>query len=359
MTTQPFAGLRVDHIHFYVKDIVAATDWLTGGYGFTVYATADKQDGAPAFRSVGLGKERIRLVLTQADSSGHPAAEYTEKHGDGVADIALGVADAAAAFEAAVRRGAKPVSPPTRHGEITTAAILGFGDTVHTFIQRPAGADERALPSLVPVAGDEPGPDAGLREVDHFAVCVHDGQLDRTVQFYADVLDFRLLFGERIVVGDQAITTKAVQSASGAVTLTLIEPDTSRAPGHVDGFMASHGGAGVQHIAFTTEDIVRTISSLESRGTEFLHTPASYYGLLIERIHLSRHSADALQAHNILVDEDHYGQLFQIFSKSVHPRETFFFEIIERFGARTFGNGNIKALYEAVELQRSRDGAAV
>lgn len=359
MTTQPFAGLRIDHIHFYVKDIAAAADWLTGGYGFTVYATGNMRDSATAFRSVGLGKERIRLVLTQAASGGHPAAGYTERHGDGVADIAFGVVDATTAFEAAVRRGAKPVSPPTRHGEITTAAILGFGDTTHTFVQRPAAADERVLPSLIPVAGDVSGPDTGLREVDHFAVCVDAGQLDRTVQFYADVLDFRLLFGERIVVGDQAMTTKAVQSASGAVTLTLIEPDTSRAPGHIDSFLASHGSAGVQHIAFATEDIVRTISSLESRGIEFLHTPASYYGLLVERIRLSKHSADALQAHNILVDEDHYGQLFQIFSKSVHPRETFFFEIIERVGARTFGNGNIKALYEAVELQRSRNRAAV
>jgi 4-hydroxymandelate synthase len=358
MVAQTFEDLQVDYIELYVSDIARATEWLVEGYGFAVYAISGPAGETAASRSVGLGTNQIRLVLTQPLARHHRGTAYLAKHGDGVADIALRVPSAAAAFGEAVRRGARPVAPPAGSAGIVTATVLGFGDVAHTFVQRPAGADERALPSLRPVTATPPGPDAGLAEVDHFAVCVEAGLIDSTVEFYQQVLDFKLIFTERIVVGAQAIVTKVVQSRSGAVTLTLIEPDVSRAPGHIDDFLAHHGGAGVQHIAFTADDIVHAVGSIKSRGVEFLATPATYYGLLAERLHVSRHSLGDLQQHNVLVDEDHYGQLFQIFSKSVHPRETLFFEIIERFGARTFGSGNIKALYEAVELQRSKDAAA-
>ncbi len=369
MVPQTFEDLQVDYIEFYVSDIALATEWLVEGYGFAVYAmtdslgedslgeTAASRSAGPG-RSAGLGKNQIRLVLTQPLARYHRGTAYLAKHGDGVADIALRVADAAAAFGEAVRRGARPVAAPAAHAGIVTATVLGFGDVAHTFVQRPADADERALPWLTPVTEVASAPEPGLGEVDHFAVCVEAGLIDATVEFYEKVLDFKLIFTEHIVVGRQAIVTKVVQSRSGAVTLTLIEPDVSQAPGHIDDFLEHHGGAGVQHIAFTADDIVHAVRSIKSRGVEFLSTPAAYYGLLAERLRLSRHSLGDLQRHNILVDEDHYGQLFQIFSKSVHPRETLFFEIIERFGARTFGSGNIKALYEAVELQRSRDGAA-
>jgi len=152
--------------------------------------------------------------------------------------------------------------------------------------------------------------------------------------------------------------SKVVQSRSGAVTFTLIEPDLSQQPGQIDDFLRNHGGAGVQHIAFAAEDIVKAVGLITSRGVEFLDTPASYYSLLPRRLRLARHTVDELQGLNVLVDEDHDGQLFQIFSRSVHPRNTLFLEVIERLGARTFGSGNIKALYEAVELQRARDEAA-
>jgi 4-hydroxymandelate synthase len=360
MTSRPFDDLRVDHIHFYVTDLAANLDWLVGGYGFGVYSVAESASRA-ACRTVGLGKDQIRLLVTQPLASHHPAASYVGRHGDGVADIALGVADAAAAFETAVRRGARPVAGPARHGQIVTASVFGFGDVVHTFVQRPAsggGSDERALPGLVPTTAAVSVRDTGLREVDHFAVCVDDGDLAATVEFYERVLDFDLIFTERIEIGRQAITTTVVQSKSGAVTLTLIEPDGSRERGHVAEFLTSHGGPGVQHIAFTADSVVRAIDLIEGRGVDFLSAPATYYGLLAERLGLARYSVAELQQHNVLVDEDHYGQLFQIFAKSVHPRDTFFFELIERAGARTFGSGNIKALYEAVELQRARDAAS-
>jgi 4-hydroxymandelate synthase len=167
-----------------------------------------------------------------------------------------------------------------------------------------------------------------------------------------------MIFTEHIVVGAQAMNSKVVQSGSGHVTLTLIEPDVSRAPGQIDGFLKNHGGAGVQHIAFTAKDIVSSVDSISSRGIDFLTTPAMYYELLTRRLELAAHSTADLRRLNILVDQDSHGQLFQIFARSVHPRRTFFLEIIERLNARTFGSANIKALYEAVELQRSKDEGA-
>jgi 4-hydroxymandelate synthase len=193
-----------------------------------------------------------------------------------------------------------------------------------------------------------------LHDLDHFAVCLEPGQLDSTVQFYEQVLDFRMIFVERITVGSQAMNSKVVQSVSGQVTLTLIEPDTVGEPGQIDDFVRDHGGAGVQHLAFSTNDIVRAVGTLRDRGLKFLTTPDSYYELLSRRLQLAAHGTRELHELNVLVDEDHDGQLFQIFTRSTHPRRTMFFEIIERLGARTFGSGNIKALYEAVEAERTK-----
>jgi 4-hydroxymandelate synthase len=368
--TQIFDGLLVDHIEFYVTDLAAKAGWFVEGLDLAVYASSYPVGGAPVgvagpagvagagaveARSVGLGRNRVRLVLTEALVDDHPAAAYVERHGDGVADIALRVADAAAAFDTAVRRGARPVAGPVGCGEVVTATIMGIGDVAHTFVQRAPGVDERLLPGLRPPAGAVSGVATGLSEVDHFAICVAAGDLDPTVEFYQAVLDFPLIFSERIAVGSQAMTTKVVQSRSGAVTLTLIEPDVSQAAGHIDEFLKDHGGAGVQHIAFAADNIVRAVEEIGARGVEFLHTPAAYYRLLAERLELARYSVNELQRRQILVDSDHDGQLFQIFTKSVHPRNTIFFEVIERLGARGFGSGNIAALYRAVELQRNRD----
>jgi len=350
----PFEDLVVDHVGFAVEDVLAAAHQFVEGYGLEVYATAQ----TPHARSVAVGRNDIRLVLTQPLTADHPAAEYVGDHGDGVADIALRVPDTRAAFTEAVRRGARVVSEPTADGDVVTATVGGFGDVTHTFVQRPAAVGDRVLPGLRPIPGIGTGWDSGLTDVDHFAICLYAGQLRPTVEFYLQVLDFEVTFTERIVVGAQAMDSQVVQSRSGAVTLTLIEPDVSRASGQIDDFLASHGGAGVQHIAFSTADIVRTVDSMGERGVAFLTTPDAYYRRLQARLDVARHQVDELQRLNVLVDEDHDGQLFQIFSRSAHPRNTFFLEVIERLGARTFGSGNIKALYEAVESQRNRDEAA-
>lgn len=340
-----FDDLVLDHVGFYVSDLAETRSWWTDSFGFSVYARGD--------HSVGLGSNQIHLVLTEPHGD-HPGNAYLAKHGDGVSDIALRTSDATAAFNEAVRRGATPVSAPTRNGDVVTATILGFGDVAHTFVQRADGVDERALPGFRPVPVDTESRGYSLGEVDHFAVCVEAGTVDATVAFYEQVLDFELIFIERIEVGTQAMTTKVVQSRSGSVTFTLIEPDVTRDPGHIDGFIADHRGAGVQHMAFTTDNIVEAVSAVQHNGVEFLTTPEMYYQLLPERIDLVRYTVDELRELNVLVDEDHDGQLYQIFTKSVHSRNTIFMELIERLGARTFGSGNIASLYQAVELERQR-----
>ncbi|MDH6124891.1 4-hydroxymandelate synthase [Kitasatospora sp. GP82] len=348
-----FKGMLVDHIACYVADLAATTEWLVQGYGLEVYASSAPQ--APELRSVALGRNGIRVLLCQPLVGDHPGAAYVEKHGDGVADIALRVPDARAAFAAAVRRGARPVSGPAAHGELVTATIMGVGDIAHTFVQRPARADDRLLPGLAPTDADSDGPDCGLREVDHFAICVEPGQIDATVAFYREVLDFELIFTEQIEVDGQVMITRVVQN--GAVTFTLIEPDQAEVSGHLDEFLKDHGGPGVQHIAFTTHDIVGSVDAIAARGVEFLRIPEAYYRLLSSRLTPLRHSVPELERLNILIDQDHDGQLFQIFTRSVHPRNTLFLEVIERMGARSFGSGNIKALYQAVEYQQGRGAA--
>ncbi|MEV0829601.1 4-hydroxyphenylpyruvate dioxygenase [Nonomuraea rubra] len=339
--------LRLDHIAFYVTDLAAEADRLRRGYGLEPYA----ESTAWGCRSVAVGAGVVRFVLTQPTAADHPGTAYLGTHGDGVADLALGVADATAAFRAAVNRGARPVSPPCARDGFVTAAVQGVGDLVHTFVQRPEGLDERALPGFTPTAPTAGGLDAGLAEVDHLAVCVPSGELGATVDFYRHVLDFQLIFSERITVGDQAMTTEVVKS--GSVTLTLIEPDASKEPGHIDEFLAAHGGAGVQHLAMSTVDITAAVDTTGAGGVEFLPTPATYYDLLPDRVGQVKYPLRELRQRSILVDEDHDGQLYQIFARSAHPRGTFFFELIERLGARSFGSGNIAALYQAVELQRA------
>ncbi|MBI0301033.1 VOC family protein, partial [Streptomyces sp. PRKS01-29] len=187
-------------------------------------------------------------------------------------------------------------------------------------------------------------------------MCIRDsgtGGLGPAVAYYQQALGFRDVFAEHIVVGAQAMHSKVVQSPSGTVTLTLIEPDDTALPGQIDEFLKSHQGSGVQHLAFSSHDAVGSVRALSERGVTFLTTPDAYYDLLGERIDLSPRRLADLRATGVLADEDHDGQLFQIFTASTHPRHTLFYEVIERQGAQTFGSANIKALYEAVELERT------
>lgn len=349
-----FADLSIDHVEFHVTDAEARAAEFVDLYGFDVVARGMYGDGSA--RSVAVGQRHIVLVLTEGISDAHPASTYVQLHGDGVADIALRTADAHGAFAAAMARGARPVSEPAERGGCVTATIGAFGDVVHSFIQRetePGSVADHCPPGLTAVNGPYSGGEEFGR-LDHFAVCLPAGELVPTVEFYRSTLGFSKIFEERIVVGAQAMDSQVVRSESGDVTLTLIEPDLSRQPGQIDEFIKGHGGAGIQHIALSTADIVRSVATLRSRGVEFLDVPDVYYEQLPRRLALASHTVDELRDMRILADSDRDGQLFQIFTRSTHPRRTFFVELLERRGARTFGSGNIKALYEAVEAERAR-----
>ncbi|MFE2428516.1 4-hydroxyphenylpyruvate dioxygenase [Streptomyces sp. NPDC059373] len=350
----PLADLSIDYIEMHVENLERATfNWIDR-YAFTVVGA----DNSAEHRSIALRHGKITLVLTEATSDRHPASAYVLSHGDGVADIALRTTDVDAAFHAAVANGAPVHQRPVRHGgdgPRVTAVIGGFGDVVHTLVQRDP-EEGPGLPAhfvAAPLSSGDQTSDVGLLDIDHIAVCLNTGELGPTVEFYTDILGFRDVFEERIVVGSQAMESKVVQSPSGTVTLTLIQPDPSADPGQIDEFLKSHQGAGVQHVAFSSHDAVRSVRALTDRGVAFLTTPSTYYDLLSRRIGLSGPRLESLRATNVLADEDHSGRLFQIFTASTHSRHTLFFEVIERQGAETFGSANIKALYEAVELERT------
>ncbi|MFD5824427.1 4-hydroxyphenylpyruvate dioxygenase [Lentzea sp. NPDC060358] len=352
MTHAP--DFRISHVELYVADLAAASAELTDHYGFRPIARAASAQAD----SLALRQGRITLVLTQARTDDHPAARYVQAHGDGVADIALTVPDVFLAFADAVAGGAVTVAPPQRHPDgRATAVIEGFGDVVHTLTE--AGGDLAVPPGFTPIEdAGAVGADELLTELDHFAICVEAGELGRTVEHYTRALGFRTIFTEVIRVGGQAMESQVVQSASGAVTLTLIQPDATAEPGQINRFLERHGGPGVQHLAFATTDVVKAVGTLGRRGVVFLTAPETYYTLLADHLDLTRHTIAGLRELHVLVDEDQDGQLFQIFTRSTHPSGTLFYEVIERFGARTFGSGNIKALYEAVEAERMAVGGA-
>ncbi|MBP8535651.1 4-hydroxyphenylpyruvate dioxygenase [Streptomyces sp. MK37H] len=363
---EPLADLAIDYVELYVENLDSSAFQWVDRYAFGIVGSGGSAD----HRSLALRHGEITLVLTQATSDRHPASAYVLSHGDGVADIALRTADVRAAFEAAVANGAGVHRQPARHtgdGPSVTAAVHGFGDVVHTLVQRAPDAGPGLPAGFVPTDGQErpDGPGAtvgpaevgpaevGLLDIDHIAVCLGTGGLGPAVAYYQQALGFRDVFAEHIVVGAQAMHSKVVQSPSGTVTLTLIEPDDTALPGQIDEFLKSHQGSGVQHLAFSSPDAVGSVRALSDRGVTFLTTPDAYYDLLGERIDLSPRRLADLRATGVLADEDHDGQLFQIFTASTHPRHTLFYEVIERQGAQTFGSANIKALYEAVELERT------
>jgi 4-hydroxymandelate synthase len=312
--------LAIDHVEFYVADASTTAANLSRGYGFEI---------GEGGTTIPLRQHDILMLLTSAT----PAAEaYVAKHGDGVAVIALRSSDPRGSFDEAVRRGARAIPDQG-------LTIAGFGDVALRFVADGSRGD---------------GPPGRLREIDHIAICVPAGELASTVAFSETVLGFKPIFSEKIEIGTQAMDSVVVQSPSGAITFTLLEPDQTRQPGQIDEFLRAHDGMGVQHVAFRTDDIAGSVREISSRGVGFLTTPAEYYDALGARLggEVSVPISTLRELH-VLVDRDHGGHLFQIFTRSVHSRRTFFFELIERRGASTFGTANIRALYEAVERQRA------
>jgi 4-hydroxymandelate synthase len=352
----------IDYLEFYVEDVDGWARQLCQAWGFQIHGHGDPATGLAGCRSVLLRQQGISILLTTALDARHPATEYVRRHGDGVAVIAVAVDDAERAFEDAVSCGAVPAAPPVTMADdttrVTSASVVGFGDVVHRFVSRDVAAG--ALAAFAPDAIEEivPAPSLGglLRTVDHLAVCVPAGGLGEMVERYQHVFGFTETFEERIIVGAQAMDSKVVQNPAGALTLTILEPDTTRAPGQIDEFVRSHDGAGVQHVAFLTDDITSAVHEISARGVRFLFTPASYYEALPGRLGEIGVPVESLQELSILADRDRWGVMMQIFAESTHPKRTFFYELIDRRGARSFGSNNIKALYEAVERQHAAAG---
>jgi 4-hydroxymandelate synthase len=335
------AILGIADIGFHVADAQAYAAELRAGFGFTELGT-DEPEASQGTIKLGMGE--IVLQLTEA-APGNRAGQYVRRHGDGIAVIALRCEDPDDQFARAVGSGASVVSAAER-------TIAGFGDTALRFVERNPARRETHVPSDAVADTDDA---AAAQTVDHVALCVPAGELKDTVRFCEQALGFTQTFAEYVSVGEQGMDSVVVQSPDGAVTFTLLEPDSSRTAGQIDGFLAAHGGPGVQHLALRTDDITRSVRTLSSRGVGFLSTPDAYYDALADRLGETGIPLDTLRELAVLVDQDHGGRLFQIFTRSTHPRRTFFFELIERRGAASFGTANIRALYEAVERQRSAE----
>jgi 4-hydroxymandelate synthase len=356
--------LDIDHIELYVGDATAAAHSLCTAYGFRVCGHGGPDTGLPGQRSILLGQGDIRILLTSGLKQDHPASQFVARHGDGVAVTAFRTDNAAVAYTEAVAAGGSGVHQPRTWEDgktsVVTAEVAGFGDVVYRLVER-SGPDADFQPGAITM---EPGATTGadedlLRIIDHIAVCVPPGELDPTIAFHEQVFGFSVTFGEYIEIGEQGVMSKVVQSPSGGVTFTILQPDLTRQAGQIDDFLAWHDGAGVQHAAFLTKDIVRAVRTISGRGVEFAQTPPSYYDMLAARLGTPDIPVEALRPFGILVDRDHWGQMYQIFAKSTHIRRTFFLELIDRHGARTFGTNNIPALYAAKEreLAEIRDTA--
>jgi 4-hydroxymandelate synthase len=347
--------LGIDHVEFYVGDARQAAFVLCSAFGFRLLGQGGPETGLPGRRTLLLGQGDSRVLLTSGLEPDHPAVEYVSRHGDGVAVVAFGTPDAAAAYAGSVAGGATGIEPPRLHegggATVRTAVVSGFGDVVHRLVERHGDGGEFLPGAIEMLDAPEPAGPELLRAIDHAAVCLEAGTLAATTAFYRRAFGFEMIFEEYIEVADQGMFSQVVQSPGGGATLTLIEPDLRRSRGQIDDFLAWHGGPGVQHLALSSHDIVAAVDALAERGVGFAETPASYYTSAERRLGGVDLPVDRLLPRGILVDRDHWGQMYQIFARSLHVRRTYFWELIERHGARTFGTSNIPALYEAKERE--------
>jgi 4-hydroxyphenylpyruvate dioxygenase len=353
----------IDHVEFYVGNAAHAAHYFKSAFGFTETAYRGLETGQRDRVSHVLEQGRIRLVFTGTLKGGDEIADHHARHGDGVHKIALSVPDAAAAYEHAVAHGARGVSTPRweedEHGRVQLSAIATYGDTLHLFVQRD---DYRGafLPGYERRAEATHDPDAmRLMAIDHIVGNVELGHMNEWVHYYERVFGMT----EMIHFSDEAISTeysalmsKVVTDGSGRIKFPINEPAEGKRKSQIEEYIEFYNGAGAQHIAVATRDIVGTVAELRERGVEFLSIPESYYEEVPERIGEIEEDIEDLRRLGILVDRDDEGYLLQIFTKPTGDRPTVFFEIIERHGARGFGEGNFKALFEAIEREQDRRG---
>lgn len=352
-----------DYIEFYVGNAKQAAHYYISAFGFQPLAYAGPETGVREMASYAVRQHKLTFVLTTALRPGNPMADHVYKHGDGVKAIALRVKDAASAWQETTKRGAKSHLEPAKreddNGEVIMSGIHTYGDTVHLFIERQnytgpfmPGYREWKLPHLQV-------PDSGLLYVDHCVGNVDWNGMNPWVKFYEHVMGFRNILtfdDEDISTEYSALMSKVMSSGNGFVKFPINEPAEGRKKSQVEEYLEYYGGEGVQHVALATNDIVTTVRDLMSRGVEFLKVPTSYYDDLLDRVGTIDEDLAPLRELGILVDRDNEGYLLQLFSRPVEDRPTLFFEIIQRKGARSFGKGNFKALFEAIEREQEARG---
>lgn len=359
--------LGTDYVEFYVGNAKQAAHYYKTAFGFQSLAYAGLETGVRDRASYVLKQDKIRLVLTTALNSESPIGEHVKKHGDGVKVIALWVDDARKAFEETTSRGAKPFMEPTvekdEHGEVVRSGIYTYGETVHVFVERK-NYKGIFLPGFKEWKSEYNPSPVGLKFIDHMVGNVGWGEMNQWVKWYEDVMGFVnfLSFDDKQIHTEySALMSKVMANGNGRIKFPINEPAEGKKKSQIEEYLDFYEGPGCQHIAVATDDIITTVTQLRERGVEFLSAPPhTYYEDVPKRLgkHVSIFKEDlqVLEKLGILIDADEEGYLLQIFTKPVEDRPTLFYEIIQRMGARGFGAGNFKALFESIEREQALRG---
>lgn len=359
--------LGTDYVEFYVGNAKQAAHFYKTAFGFQSHAYAGLETGMKDRVSYVLKQDKIRLVLTTALNSTSPIGEHVKKHGDGVKVIALWVEDARKSWEETTKRGAKsyqePIVTSDEYGEVVTAGIFTYGETVHMFVERKNYTGE-FMPGFVKWESAYNPEPIGLKFIDHMVGNVGWGEMNTWVKWYEDVMGFVnfLSFDDKQIHTEySALMSKVMSNGNGRIKFPINEPAEGKKRSQIEEYLDFYEGPGAQHIAVATDDIIETVRQLRARGIEFLSAPPqAYYDEIPARlgVHMDMMKEDlkVLQSLAIMIDADEEGYLLQIFTKPVEDRPTLFFEVIQRMGARGFGAGNFKALFESIEREQEKRG---
>ncbi len=360
---QDFLPIKgTDHIEFYVGNAKQAAFYYQHCLGFELIAYSGPETGVKDRCSYVLKQDKIRFILTTSLQPDSYISEHVKKHGDGVKVLALWVDDATKSFQETISRGAESAGEPKKltdkFGEIVVASIKTYGQTIHTFVER-TNYTGVFMPGFVEVKSTAQINPIGLKYVDHCVGNVELGKMNYWVDFYEKVMGFSLLitFDDKDISTEySALMSKVVSNGNGYIKFPINEPAAGKKKSQIEEYLDFYHSAGVQHIAIATDDIIFTVGELRKRGVEFLRVPDAYYDDVLDRVGNINEDLQALKKLNILIDRDEEGYLLQIFTKPIQDRPTLFFEIIERNGAKSFGKGNFKALFEAIEHEQELRG---
>lgn len=352
-----------DYVEFYVGNARQSSYYYRSAFGFSLVAYAGPETGQRDRVSYVLQQDKIRFVLTTPLSPESPPAAHIALHGDGVRDIALWVDDAESAYRETTSRGGRSVMEPTvisdEHGSVKRSAIAAYGDTIHSFVERKNYRGVflpgyKAVPVPDPIARP-----AGLKYVDHMVGNVGWGEMNAWVKFYETVMGFRLYqhFDDKDISTDySALMSKVMANGNGRIKFPINEPAHGKKKSQIEEYLEFYKGPGVQHIACATDNILSTVATLRTQGVDFLRVPSSYYRELEGRVGTIDEPVEELEKLGVLVDRDDEGYMLQIFTKPVEDRPTLFYEVIQRKGSKSFGKGNFKALFEAIEREQALRG---